>query len=121
VDIEECRAAAREAREALPEHVREVLARVEFEITDDPTVEWKGCFTGWPGLADDDPEVEDEGDDPCLPEGRILLAAANLADAAEVRAILLHEIAHALGFDETETALLGLGEVHDAHGPDPTA
>jgi predicted Zn-dependent protease with MMP-like domain len=72
--------------------------RKEAGMTDDARGMYEGTF---PSESDDELEQEP-------PEGRILLVASNLRDKQDARDVLLHEMAHALGLDETEVAGLGL-------------
>lgn len=67
-------------------------------MTDDARGMYEGTF---PSETDDELVI-----DP--PVGVIFLVAENLQDKADARAVLLHEMAHALGLDETEVAGLGL-------------
>jgi predicted Zn-dependent protease with MMP-like domain len=55
-----------------------------------------------------DPAVDDESDDVELPKGVIVLNASMLRNEQDVLDTLLHEIGHALGYDEDEIAALGL-------------
>jgi predicted Zn-dependent protease with MMP-like domain len=70
----------------------------EIGMTDDSRGMYEGTF---PSESDDELEIE-------RPEGTIYLVADNLVDKADARTVLLHEMAHALGLDETEVAGLGL-------------
>lgn len=82
-DLEVLRAAIREAgagRVAIPQ-------------------DFRGMFLG---QAIDDEDEEDEA------AGVIVLNAAKLLTAEDVSATLLHEVGHALGFNEYEVAALGL-------------
>lgn len=63
---------------------------------------FRAVFIGEPMVAD----AEDE--DPELASGVILFNAAMLRDEADVVFTLMHEIGHALGYDEDEVAALGL-------------
>jgi predicted Zn-dependent protease with MMP-like domain len=97
-----------EVAASTPPPVARALALVEVVVLSAP---WKEG-----GMADDvrgmyegtfPSESDDElGGEP--PEGRIFLVASNLADSGEARDVLLHEMAHALGLDETEVSGLGL-------------
>lgn len=62
----------------------------------------RGVYVGeFPVQTDDETEM-------APPVGTIYLIAGNIADKAEARQTLWHEIGHALGLDETEVAELGL-------------
>jgi predicted Zn-dependent protease with MMP-like domain len=52
--------------------------------------------------------ADDEAEDTDRPTGVIVLNAALLRDEQDVLDTLLHEIGHALGYDEDEVAALGL-------------
>lgn len=72
----------------------------------------KGMFLGEPMESEEDKDEEGEDTETVsLPEGFIILVAANLADEKEAAIVLLHEVGHALGLDEAGVAQLGLGGV----------
>ena len=101
-------AAVNEVARATPVPVALALKDVEVIICVTP---WKeagmpddvrGMYVGDFSSGIDDEIVEDP------PVGTIYLVASNLTDKDEARNVLLHEIGHALGLDETEVAGLGL-------------
>lgn len=55
-----------------------------------------------------DPAADPEAEDVEPPAGVIILNAAMLETADDVTHTLLHELGHALGYDEDEVAALGL-------------
>jgi hypothetical protein len=102
--IEVCDEVAR----ATPDPIARALVEVEVVVLKSPwkkigmTDDARGMYEGtFDGSTDD--EIEQE-----KPEGTIYLVADNLADKADARTVLLHEMAHALGLDEHEVAGLGL-------------
>ncbi len=97
-----------EVADGTPEPIAEALLLVQVlvvskawkpsNIPDDARGMYEGTF---PSGMDDELVMEP-------PEGRIFLVADNLQDKDDARTVLLHEMAHALGLDETEVAGLGL-------------
>lgn len=68
----------------------------------------KGVFIGEP-MSSEDGEDDDDGMALVeMPEGVIALVASNLTSPEEVHVAFLHEVAHALDYDEDEVAQLGL-------------
>lgn len=96
----------------LPESVRSTLVGVEIKVLRRAPKGWaaedRASFQGWP--ATDDREAEDEGEDPELPDGVLTLAADRFNLDDDVQTTLVHELAHALGFDETDVSLMGLSD-----------
>jgi len=98
----------REVAAATPEPVAAALSDVEVVVCKSPwkkigmTDDARGMYFGtFETSSDDELEIE-------KPEGVIYLVADNLTDKDDARAVLLHEMAHALGLDEHEVAGLGL-------------
>lgn len=108
MNIEHVIQVVREVSDATPDAVRACMQKVDVVVLLTP---WKeigmpddvrGMYEGtFPSEVDDELEIEP-------PEGTIYLVCDNLQDKADARAVLLHEMAHALGLDETEVAGLGL-------------
>lgn len=124
----------------LPEAVRKTLVDVEFVVApdvataeaeiravfdEDPfepgetplAADMKAMFVGEPlshEEDDDDTEIVE------LPEGVIALVASNLSTNEEVHIALLHEVGHALDFDESEVAQLGLSGMEPHAGKVPS-
>lgn len=97
-----------EVAAATPVPVRMAIANVDVIVLAKP---WKeigmlddsrGMYEGTFSSGADDELVQEP------PLGTIYLVASNLTDKDDARAVLLHEMAHALGLDETEVAGLGL-------------
>lgn len=100
------------AVEALKEHYPE-------EDLPEIPADTKGIFFGHPM------EVEaDDGDDDeivSVPEGVIILIAANIATLHDAAIVLLHEVGHALGMSEEDVDNLGLSApVEDPPNADKT-
>lgn len=95
-----------EISRATPEPVRNALAGVEMVVCRKPfggmPADVRGMYQGDFTNDTDDELVCDP------PVGCIFLVADNLVDKDDARAVLLHEIGHALGLDEHEVAGLGL-------------
>jgi predicted Zn-dependent protease with MMP-like domain len=87
-DLEVLRAAVKEARQASV-----VIPR-----------NFRGIYLGVPL----DPATDDEAIEVEPPTGAIVLNAAMLTSVQDVMDTLLHEVGHALGYDEDEIAALGL-------------
>lgn len=105
-------AAKMELRETVKEDFDEddlpkALKELDEIFADELAATTKGCFLGAPM------ETEESEDGPdeivALPEGSIILVAENFRDQEEVQLVVLHEVGHALGYDEDEIARLGLG------------
>lgn len=108
MNIEHVFEVVQEIAKATPQPIRWAMEKIEVTILLSPwkdigmTDDARGMYEGtFPSGSDD--EIEQE-----RPEGTIYLVAANLTDKADARTVLLHEMAHALGLDETEVAGLGL-------------
>jgi predicted Zn-dependent protease with MMP-like domain len=85
----------------------------EFEFTEEDAQEvsaldCKGVFVGTPTEVEDSDESEEE-EVVYYPDGFIILIASNIESPDEAKAVLMHEIGHALGMDEAEVQQLGLG------------
>lgn len=86
-------------------------AEFEFSAEDAAEVsalECKGVFVGAPTEVEDSDESEEE-EIVYYPDGFIVLIASNIESAEEAKAVLMHEVGHALGMDEAEVQQLGLG------------
>jgi len=94
--------------QATPQPVALALARVEVVVLRSPwkevgmTDDARGLYEGTFPSSSDDELAQDP------PEGTIYLVADNLQNKVDAKDVLLHEMAHALGLDETEVAGLGL-------------
>ena len=106
----------------LPAPIQQALAQVTLHVLEAAPRSWdetaRACFVGWPGVTQEDIDENDEGQEEDPPVGKIFMVASRYASADEVRFDLLHEIGHAVGFDETDLALMGLNlrGVQDADG-----
>jgi predicted Zn-dependent protease with MMP-like domain len=85
----------------------------EFEFTEEDAQEvsaldCKGVFVGAPTEVEDSDDSEEE-EIVYYPTGFIVLIAANIESADEAKAVLMHEVGHALGMNEEEVQQLGLG------------
>lgn len=103
--------------------VESAMAEIRAEFDEDPFAgegeamppTCKAVFVGEPMNVeedDDDTEVVE------YPNGVIALVASNLANPEEVHIAFLHEVAHALDFDEEEVAQLGLAGHGGTDAPD---
>ncbi len=73
------------------------------QFTDDV----KGLFYGEQMETEEGDSEEEET--VTLPDGYIFLISANLDSTEEAAKVLLHEVGHALGMDESDVNALGLG------------
>jgi predicted Zn-dependent protease with MMP-like domain len=106
-----------EAMALLPEHVRDVLARVPIVLADRPSPSEvaagipetvSGCFIEDVAAS----AARDDEDGTATPGkcGEIRLYFENIdpLTAEGVAGVLLHETAHVLGFDDAQAKVLGL-------------
>jgi predicted Zn-dependent protease with MMP-like domain len=126
--VEECKAIAADVLGELPQKVHDALERVTLHVLDAPPegepADARGAFVGQQAAEDDLGEEDgaffdvdtDTGDlfqatdmGSCIAAGDVFLFASNLKSADDVERALYHEIAHALGEDENDAALLGVG------------
>lgn len=100
----------KEAREACAILFETKTPEELAELHNDLPLTLKGAFIG-DQMERETNSNEDEGEEELvtLPAGVIVLVAENLTDVIEAEMTLMHETAHALGLDETETEALGLG------------
>jgi predicted Zn-dependent protease with MMP-like domain len=95
----------------LPSEINDSLENCSFVICSHPEdvigadfpSDTKGVFDGTV-----DEGFDDEDENRHAPTGTLWIFAANLGDEADATAVVLHEIAHALGMDEDEVDALGL-------------
>jgi predicted Zn-dependent protease with MMP-like domain len=91
IAVEECRKAAREALDSLPDWVREKLGEVAVIVEDSHPDGLMGIY------------------DPVGGVQRIVIFRDANPDADEVRRTVWHEIGHYLGMDEERLEELGYG------------
>lgn len=95
-----------------PEDATEELKKdlgAEFDVDEDTVpADCKGIFVGEPTETEES-DVSEEEEVVYYPEGFMVLCAKNIRDGEEAALVLVHEIGHALGLDESEVAALGLG------------
>lgn len=97
--------------------VPSAVAEITAEFDEDPfegdpmPADAKAVFIGEPMNVEED---DDETEVIEYPNGVIALVASNLSTPEEVHIAFLHEVAHALDFDEEEVAQLGLAGMEEA-------
>ena len=119
----ECEAIVDEVMDSIDEEIGEALSDVRVFVVEgreDPELktairhaqmerasvrrDFRGLYLGTTART-----LQSREELPDLPEGAIVLNCRELADAADVRDTLAHEMGHALGLSEEEVENLGLG------------
>lgn len=103
----------------VPSAVNEIRAEFDEDPFDEPMpADCKGVFVGEPMNVEED---DDDTETIEYPNGVIALVASNLSSEEEVTIAFLHEVAHALDFDEEEVAQLGLSATEEPNAPNKQA